>query len=176
MYRQILLALEGKPTDEAAFAHAVDLAQRFSSRLTLLQVVAIAADEGDGMVRNLQLEPGASGWRRINRALANLAAYRERLRKSGLEIETGLVVGERSEADEVVDFVQAGRYDLIVLASDGRSWWRRAISGSLADGVHRKATVPTLLVSDGTRRQRIRKRQRPAWNTGLRAFSRIHPC
>lgn len=176
MYRQILIALEGKPTDEAAIAHATALARHFSAGVTLLRVVTIAADGGDGMERHLQLEPGAGGWRRKNQAEATLAALEERLRKSGLTVKTALVIGDRSEADEVVAFADEGKYNLIVLGADGRPWWKRALFGCLADGVHHKATVPALLVSDGTRRTKVAAKHAPVVDPILAAFSRADMC
>ncbi len=73
MYNRILIALEGKPTDEAAVAHAWELAVQDCAAVMLLQVVAIAAD--DGGLRHLQLEPGARGWFRVSQAEANLTAW-----------------------------------------------------------------------------------------------------
>ena len=54
-----------------------------------------------------------------------------------------------------------GNFDLIVMAADDRPWWQRAFSGSIADGVHHKATVPTLFVSDGSRREKVTSKQKP---------------
>ncbi len=159
MYKNILVALEGKTTDEAAIAHATKLALEDSASMTLLQVVTIMGD--DGGLRHLQLEPGASGWHRKNRAEANLTALKQRLQSSGITARTALVIGDRSEADEIADFAQKGDFQLIVLASDGRPWWKRAIFGCVADGVHHKATVPTLFVSDGSRREKVATLQHP---------------
>lgn len=153
MYKSILIALEGKATDEAAVAHAQVLALQDSVAVTLLQVVAIASD--DGGLRHLQLEPGAKGWLRKNRAEANLATWKERMQLGGVTVQTALVIGDRTEADEIVDFAERGEFQLIVMAADGRPWWQRALFGCVADGVHHKATVPTLFVSDGTRRERV---------------------
>ena len=175
MYHNILIALEGKPTDQAAIAYATTLAQQDSATLTLLQIVAIAAD--DAGLRHLQMEPGANGWKRKNQAQARLAALQQRMQNSGVIIETTLAVSDRSEADEIVDFANKGNFDLIVMAADGRSWWQRALYGCIADGVHRKATVPTLFVSDGSRREKIVIRQKPpALNPLLDAFGDVHIC
>ncbi len=176
MYQQILIALEGKPTDEAAIAHATALARHFSARLTLLRVITIAADGGDGMGRHLQLEPGAGGWRRKNQAEATLASLEKRLRKSGVSLKTALVIGDRSEADEVVAFADEGQYDLIVLAADGRPWWKRSLFGCLADDVHHEATVPTLFVSDGTRRAKVAAKNTPVVHPFLAALGQADIC
>jgi nucleotide-binding universal stress UspA family protein len=68
-----------------------------------------------------------------------------------------LVIGSRSEADEIVSWAAENNCDLIAMASDSRPWYRRWISGSPANDVQRKATVPTLFISDGIRRVPVEK-------------------
>ena len=175
MYHHILIALEGKPTDEAAIAHAIDLAVQNSARVTALRIIAIAAD--DSGMRHLQMEEGASGWRRKKAAEARLASLQARLRGNGHAAEVALVVSDRGEADEIVDYAIENQCALIVMAADGRPWWQRALFGCIADGVHRKATVPTLFVSDGTRRARLAARYKPPLiNPFLDAFSHAEVC
>jgi nucleotide-binding universal stress UspA family protein len=173
MYKKILIPLEGKSTDDAAIVHATALALESSAHVTFLQVIQLAQTGGDGM-RALQLEPGAWAWRRKNEAEARLARLEERLRAQGVDVDTSLVLGERVEADEIVDFAVEAQADLIVMAADGRAWWRRLISGCVADGVHRKASMPTLFVSDGTRQARIAARQLPPPDSPLAGFDHIH--
>ena len=75
-----------------------------------------------------------------------------RLRLEGLCAETALVIGTRSEADEIVAYAAEHGCDLIAMASDSRPWYRRLIGGSPDTAVLRKATVPTLFVGEGTRK------------------------
>jgi nucleotide-binding universal stress UspA family protein len=152
MYQRILAALEGKETDEAVVDHVQRLAAPTNTVVTLLRVISVADDGGGGLGRQFQLEVGSSGWRRKNRAEADLSRLKRRLGLEGLCVETALVIGTRSEADEIVSYAAENECDLIAMASDSRPWYRRWIGGSPATGVLRKATVPTLFVSDGTRR------------------------
>ena len=175
MYHNILVALEGKPTDQAAIAHATALARQDSATVTLLQVIAIASD--DSGLRHLQMEPGANGWKRKNAAATQVATLQQQLQLSGTKVQTAIVVGDRSDADEIVEFASEGDYDLIVIAADGRPWWQRALFGCIADGVHRKATVPTLFVSDGSRREKVASKQKPAsLNPIFDSFGDVHIC
>ncbi|HSR32547.1 MAG TPA: universal stress protein, partial [Anaerolineae bacterium] len=87
----------------------------------------------------------------------------------GLCVETALVIGTRSEADEIVGYAAENNCDLIAMASDSRPWYRRWIGGSPATGVLRKATVPTLFVSDGTRRAPV-AHAAPETNTMMAIF------
>ena len=173
MYKNILIALEGKSTDEAAIVHATALALENAAHVTLLQVIRLAQTGGDGL-RALQLEPGAWAWRLKKKAEARLAQLEIQLRTQGVDVDTSLVLGERVEADEIVDFATDAQADLIVMAADGRAWWRRLISGCIADGVHRKASIPTLFVSDGTRRAHIAARPMLPPHSRLTGFDHIH--
>jgi nucleotide-binding universal stress UspA family protein len=151
MYGKILIALGGKETDEAVVTHVTRLAAQTNAEVTLLRVITVADDGGDGMGYQWQLEVGSSGWRRKNQAERCLSQLERRLRRKGLGVEMALVIGTRSEADEIVSWAAENNCDLIAMASDSRPWYARWISGSPAGGVQRKATVPTLFISDGTR-------------------------
>jgi len=170
MYEHILIALEGKPTDEAAIAHALAIARQISAKITLLRVITVAADGPGGLGKQFQTEPGSSGWRRKNQAEEALAKLEKRMQMFGLFVEVALVVGDRSEDDEIVAYAIEGNCDLIVMAADGRPWWQRALFGCPAEGVQRKATVPTLFVSDGSRRARVRTREKMPLNPTMAAL------
>jgi nucleotide-binding universal stress UspA family protein len=169
MYRRILAALEGKETDEAVVTHARRLAAQMNAQVTLLRVITVADDGGGGLGRQFQLEVGSNGWRRKNQAEADLSRLERRLGLEGLCVETALVIGTRSEADEIVSYAAENSCDLIVMASDSRPWYRRWFGGSPATAVLRKATVPTLFVSDGTRRAPV-TRTAPEANTMMAIF------
>ena len=152
MYERILIALEGKETDGAVVAHTKSLAARMNAEVTLLRVIAVADDGGEGLGRQIQTEIGSNGWRRKNQAEADLSQLERFLSLEGLRVETALVVSTRSEADEIVHHAAEHGHDLIAMAADEQPWYRRLLGGSPAGGVLRKATVPTLFVGNGTRR------------------------
>jgi nucleotide-binding universal stress UspA family protein len=152
MYRNILIPLTGKEADQAVLAHVKVLAAGMGASLTLLKVISIADDDGGGLGRQFQLETGSSGWRRKQRAEAILPQLADPLRHEGLPVETAVVVSTLPEADEIVRFASQHGFDLIAMATDSRPWYRRWIGGSPADGVLRRATVPTLLVNNGAPR------------------------
>jgi nucleotide-binding universal stress UspA family protein len=166
MYQKILIALQGQEADEPVLAHVQALAAQTRAEVTLLWVITVAEDGGGGLGRQFQLEPGSSGWRRKNQAQAHLPTLECRLRQGGLSVETAMVIGSRSEADEIAGYAAENGHDLIAMASDSRPWYRRWIGGSPAGGVQRKATVPTLFVSDGARQPPVR-RTAPEQNTAL---------
>jgi nucleotide-binding universal stress UspA family protein len=175
MYQRILIALEGKETDEAVVAHVQRLAAQMNAEVIMLRVITVADDDdGTGLARQWQLEVGSSGWRRKNQAETCLSRLERRLRQEGLRVESALVIGSRSEADEIVSYAAENNCDLIAMASDSRPWYKRWISGSSASDVQRKATVPALFISDGTRTAPV-ARTAPKANTMMAIFG-SNPC
>jgi nucleotide-binding universal stress UspA family protein len=163
-----LVALKGKGTDEVVVAHIRGLVAQMKAQVTLLRVIAVADDDG-GLGQQFQLEVGSSGWQRKKQAEADLRKLERWLRVEGLRVKTALVIGTRSEADEIVGYAAESNCDLIAMASDPRPWYRRWVSGSPASGVLHKATVPTLFVSDGTQRVPV-TRAAPETNTVMAIF------
>ncbi len=152
MYRRVLIALEGNERDQAVLNHVRRLAGQNQARVTLLRIVGVADDGAGGLGKQFQLELGSSGWRRTNEAETYLSQVESQLREAGLSVETELVIGTRSEADEIVAYAAANGHDLIAMTSDPRPWYRRLLRSAQDDDVLRKATVPTLFIGDGTRR------------------------
>jgi nucleotide-binding universal stress UspA family protein len=170
MYRKILVALEGKEADEAVLAHIQPLAAQMQAEVILLRVITIANDDDPtGMARQFQLEVGSSGWRRRNKAIVHLARLERRLRRGRLLVETALVIGSQSEADEIVFYAAEHDCDLIAMASDSRPWYRRWINPGPVGGVQRKATLPTLFVGNGDRRSPT-PRTSPKANKAMEVF------
>lgn len=164
MYQRILVVLRGERKDRALLDHVRRLAAQPGTRVTLLRIVGVADDGGGGLGQQFQLEVGSSGWRRRNEAEAYLARLEGQFRRAGQPVEAALVVGTRSDGDEIVAYAAANGHDLIAMASDPRPWYRRLLRPAQDDDVLRKATVPTLFVGDGTRRAPV-TRAAPQVNT-----------
>lgn len=154
MYRNILIVLQGKPSDEFAVNHAVDLARTYRASITLLRVITIMGDGPKSLGKQFQTEIGSSGWRKKQIVMQDLSQIQTSLLSKELPTETAIVVGDRSMADEIVSFAEKGGYDLIVMVSDGHSWFKCILSDCPVDGVHRKGRVPVLFVNNGEKRKR----------------------
>ena len=137
MYRRILIALEGKETDEPVLAHVQKLAAQMQAEVTLLWVITIADDnDGTGLGRQWQLEIGSNGWRQKNQAVAYLAQLERRLRREGLHVETALVPGAGLDNDVVGGQVHPN----LERASSGQA---HRVRGETRGG-HVEADVPPL--------------------------------
>ncbi|GIW08026.1 MAG: universal stress protein [Dehalococcoidia bacterium] len=145
MYDPILLTLDGSELAELAIPHAVAMAKQFGARLIVLRVVP-------PVVQPLDVDYGLSapyGYEKIIEAETQGAAeYLANVVKSfeaeGLTVETVTPLGEPATA--ILETAHDRGAKLIVMATHGRSGFRRLVFGSVADRVLREAETPVLLV------------------------------
>jgi len=144
MYNTILVPLDGSDRSAQILPHAQALAEKFGSRLVLLQVVEPTA---------VAMMPAADAVpyfdpdlleRIIEEAKTYLAARQAELKAQGIEavtyIETGPVVST------ILATAEREHADLIAMGSHGRTGLARVFYGSVATGVLNQADRPLLLV------------------------------
>ena len=135
---KILCAVDLSDGSRDALELAVDLAKRIDAELTLVHVfekpppvvgLPLPADLYDRTSREVEEE---------------LAAWRARAeQRTGMRIGTVLARGDATE--EVLRIADDGKYDLVVTGTHGRSGLKRAIMGSVADKIVRRAPCPVLV-------------------------------
>lgn len=141
-YQHVLLPLDGSETAEIALADAASMATSNGARLTLLYVVPPALAEmyaGAEMIGIDQKEG-------VHRDAAHryLESVRRKLEPTGIDAKIAVAVGEAAEA--ILAFAGEHGVDLLVMATHGRSGWRRWALGSVAERVLHAAAEPVLLV------------------------------
>ena len=140
---RILLATDGSDEAELAALRAVELAQRTDSELHVVHV---------GVVPTLLVSyPGTLGYEgKLYEQIEEIS--RELLRKESWWVKAagGTVAGAHlrmGKVDlEIVGLAKELGVDLIVMGCRGHRWIRRAIEGSVSDGVIRHAPCPVLVV------------------------------
>src|SRR5450759_1647094 len=148
-YGHILVALDGSELAERVFAYVEPLTKAFGSQVTCLcavEPISTSVLAGTGM-------PG--GYTAIDQLLegqeevrAEDAAYlgriKERLGRQGIVCQC--VEPKERAADAIVEAARKYRINIIAMTTHGRSGRGRALLGSVADEVVRKAPCPVLLV------------------------------
>jgi nucleotide-binding universal stress UspA family protein len=141
VWRRICCGVDLSDPSRAAMRDAAELARTSSAELTIVHVfsppnlsvdqLAVTAEE---IVRSItsSLEAELEPWR------AEAARLAER--------PVSLAVVSGRPADEIVRFARERGFDLIVVATHGRTGVRRFVLGSVAERVVREATVPVLVV------------------------------
>ena len=139
--RQLLYATDFSRASRPAFARALELAKRDSSRLVLLHVLTPPSPFlGDELPASyVELEVRAR--REVERRLAALVAQ---AKKAGVRAEGQFTEGVPSE--EILRAARRRHADLIVIGTHGRTGLGRVFMGSVAERVLQRATVPVLTV------------------------------
>lgn len=144
MYQHILVAIDGSKTSERALQEAVKLAAGKAQ----LRLVYVAEDiypldaEGYAFIDYAALQQAVR--KTGERTLAQAA---EKLRESGVAVETALLEANGERVASVIDGdALKWQADLIVIGTHGRTGLSRLLLGSVAEGVVRGASVPVLLV------------------------------
>ncbi len=145
MYQNILVPLDGSRFAEIALPHAMEMASKFDSKISLVRVVPppniITEDLVDGtgdMVMKVE-----EVWR--EEARDYLQAQAGSIRQQGFEVKTDVRVNP-DIAGAIIDACQAHNADVIIMSTHGRSGLGRWLFGSVAQKVLQHAPVHTLLI------------------------------
>ena len=143
MSRHVLVPIDGSSESEKAFEHAIE--EMADPTITVLHVVNPISSFGYGEEDYFDAEIyRAEVKRRRERGEQMLEEYREAAADRGVEIETALETGR--PAEKILERVEAGDVDHVVMGSRGRSGVGRVLFGSVAETVVRRASVPVTVV------------------------------
>jgi nucleotide-binding universal stress UspA family protein len=136
------------PTDfsdlsAAAFAHALRIALAARSKLHLLHVSQYDAAEALAFphAQRLLAQWGLSDKDDPPWMIAS---------KLGIEVEN-IRIKLQEPTQAIVDFLSEHGSDLVVIATHGRDGVSHWLQGSVAEGVFRRAAIPTLFIAPGAR-------------------------
>ena len=144
MFNKILVPLDGSELAECVFPYVEDIAKLRNSRVEAAFVVehyempfhgGVVFDEDNLKEIERSAKKGAEQYMRT---------VKKRLFSKGIDINT--VVLEGKIADTLVDYASNNGFDLIVMATHGRSGLARWVVGSVADKILHCSTVPALLI------------------------------
>ncbi|MFN3527919.1 MAG: universal stress protein [Candidatus Altarchaeaceae archaeon] len=142
MFKKILLAVDGSEESKLAESYAVELAKKFDSSITIINVVDISLIYISG--KDEKIEISDSKIREILKAESGkmLNEIKERLEKEVKEVN--IVIRFGKPWNEIVE--ESKNYDLIVMGSRGLTGIKRILIGSNAESVLRYAKCPVLVV------------------------------
>lgn len=137
--RNVMVPLDGSQLAEEALGAALQIRDAHHSKLSLVRIVPWAVEEfpytlPSAYVIDLdkELELGATAYMNLQKELV------------GGEVRTHLIRGGGT-ANQLMEFVERGEVDLVVMSTHGRAGVTRAALGSTADRML-QATAPILLV------------------------------
>jgi nucleotide-binding universal stress UspA family protein len=143
--QQILVPTDFSEYAEQALAYAIELAQAFQARLTLLHIIDTASW---GIAQAEAMLP-PSYWQELETGIAeSMAEPLARVHAAGLEGEAAIARGIPFQT--IIDTAREKRVDLIVMGTHGRTGLIHALMGSVAEKVVRLAPCPVLVTRRAT--------------------------
>jgi nucleotide-binding universal stress UspA family protein len=150
MFHNILVAVDDSPDAEEALAQALDLAESEHTRLTLITGVPklpSVSYVGVTGVPPAQIEAEARSW-----AEGVLRQARDRVPD---DLPVATILTEQPIRTALIEQIERGGHDLIVMGSRGRGAVSAALLGSVSHYVLNHSPVPVLIVHADTARQSI---------------------
>ena len=146
MFSHLLVPLDGSHLAEAALPPAIELANKFNSKITLVWVIqpphlVMTAANGSVYAQLLMEMRNQSE----HDAEAYLRGHQGSLRQQGFVVHTQITEGENI-ANALLEIASSLKVDAIVMSTHGRGGLSRWVFGSVADKVLRYADVPVLLI------------------------------
>jgi len=144
MYKKILVPLDGSELAEKVLPHAVALAKGSGAEVTLLTVVQLSLGFTGA---KLEAIPEAAAERKAAlraEAMTYLEKIRRDLKEQGITARAVALDGDA--AAQIVAYAERDGFDLVTMATHGRSGIDRFVMGSIAEKVVRSTIKPVLLI------------------------------
>jgi nucleotide-binding universal stress UspA family protein len=142
MFNKILVPLDGSRLSGKAVPYAIELAKKFNAQIMLLRVVKqstpvlITDPSGIGGSMGAQMSIEAARYtdkQNVAKAERYLNAQMKKLTEKGIKSSSSVLVGHSAES--IIKCYRKNRMDMVVMTTHGRSGFKRAILGSVADKV-----------------------------------------
>jgi nucleotide-binding universal stress UspA family protein len=152
LFNKILVPLDGSKYSERALKVAINIAKKFQSEITLIDVYSIEMPTSIKYVRK-----GSTGKLRrysdvfkttkkaIHRERYNILTKDEKkVKAEGIPVEISLVEG--NVVHEILKKAVEGKFDLIIMGAKGAHKLRGWLIGHVSEKVVRKARCPVLVI------------------------------
>jgi len=142
LFENILVPFDLSSPSNQAFKVALDIAQKYNSKLTLLTCV-----EGDAWHHKFYDSRADSELlkKQTKAAKKFMEKLEESANKAGVKIKLQIIKSS-SVVKDITTFAKSRKIDLIVMNSHGRTGLDKLILGSVANGVIQRSTIPVLLL------------------------------
>ena len=130
VYREILVAIDCSPVDDALVEQVSALALQLGATLHLLHVIHSHTLDQERFLRE--------------EATLILDRYRKKLEVEGIAVNVLIRSGEPEQ--EILGEIEKKSYDLVAMASHGHSLPERMLFGSVSRVIRQNISIPLLLI------------------------------
>ena len=144
MYKKILIPLDGSELAEKALPHATALVKATGAELTLVTVVQLTLGAGASKIEAIPEAVAEHASALKAEALIYLEKIQRDLKTQGVTAHLAALEGDVASA--IIAVAEQKGFDLVAMATHGRSGLDRFFMGSIAEKVVRATTKPVLLI------------------------------
>jgi len=138
LFEKILVPLDGSEHSLKALKMAVQIAQKFNGKISLIHVYSI----GGLATYPTPVHEFIEAIRNVGAGI--LGDGEKKVKAEGVQVETLLLEGHAVE--QIVKTCREGKFDLVVMGARGLSRIKEMLLGSVSDGVTRHTHCPVLVV------------------------------
>jgi nucleotide-binding universal stress UspA family protein len=152
--QNILVPLDFSEFSIMALEYAINLAEKYSSQITLMHAVVLFQDDINEEERLQMYED------MIRKREENIRKYiinsQNNIEKRGITVKSEIIRGI-SAADTILEFIDKLPTDIVIMGTHGKSGLKHLFQGSVAEKVVRLSPVPVLTVHRSTQNFRIKR-------------------
>ncbi len=153
--KKILYATDLSENARFAFGYTMSLANKYGAGITIVHVLEDISPFADSLVMNIV---GEKKWKELKDSGEQqvLDTIKQRLQNFCEEVSRDLpecpfitdeiVVKIGNPADEIMDLIETGDYDLVVMGAHGHGIIGSAMMGSISRRVVRRSKKPVLVI------------------------------
>lgn len=146
MFSKILVPLDSSKFSKKSLQVAIGVGKKFNSRLTLIHIIESSEKYKrsgiTGKIRKKQNHTVSK--EEIPENFSNLLELSKTLvTMEGLSVDT--VFKKGNIVEEILQTVDSGKYDLVIMGARGQGPIRKLLLGSVSSAVIEKATCPVLV-------------------------------
>ncbi len=148
-FKKILAAIDGSSLSMKAAEFAIDVAQRYGSKLTILHVSYSQSgfaytSEMSGLITPSTLSDLSNKAKREAEKWFDEIIQKSKDRN--IEVKTDAVFTAISVVEAIISYSEKENIDLIVIGSKGHSGLKKLIVGSVASGIVTYAHCPVMII------------------------------
>ena len=143
IFKNILVPYDGSKYSLNAFKFAVDVAQKYESKITVL--ICLRKPSYRGMwnmdsryINTILKRDEKTAKEKISKTVEPIKE------KTGIPI-TSKIIPVTSVADSITSFAKSHNIDLVVMGSHGRTGFNKSLLGSVSQGVSQKIHCPVMI-------------------------------
>ena len=144
LFKNILVPYDGSKYSIHAFKVALDMAQRYDSKITILACLPKPTYRGVWYYDSRYTKTVLKKEEKV--AKQNITKLVSDVKKKINKPINVKIIPTVSVTDKIITFVKTNKIDLIVMGSHGRTGFDKLLLGSVANGVSQKAKCPILII------------------------------